>query len=268
MSYSPDADLLIDALVMAFERMRPDERIVHNSDRGAIYTSLAFANRATALGITRSFGSTGDCYDNAAVEAVWATLKREPAWIHGRRPWPSPTGPPRSASHGHSVRPATATTTPRSRPCGPRSSESRPGSTGVVPGLRQPGHRARHHTVIRFDRRLLRQRRGRGRVGHAQARAGLDPRASYLAFANRATALGITRSFGSTGDCYDNAAVEAVWATLKREPAWIHGRRTWPARDLLRSAIFDYIEGFYNPQRTQKRLGYCSPAEFEKAAVA
>src|SRR5664280_2240427 len=89
MSYSPDADLLIDALVMAFERMRPDERIVHNSDRGAIYTSLAFANRATALGITRSFGSTGDCYDNAAVEAVWATLKREPAWIHGRRTWPT-----------------------------------------------------------------------------------------------------------------------------------------------------------------------------------
>ena len=72
-----------------------------------------------------------------------------------------------------------------------------------------------------------------------------------LAFGNRAAELGIARSFGSTGDCYDNAAVEAVWATLKRELAWIHGRQTWPTRDLLRSAIFDYVEGFYNPQRTQ-----------------
>jgi putative transposase len=89
-----------------------------------------------------------------------------------------------------------------------------------------------------------------------------------LAFGNRAAELGITRSFGSTGDCYDNSAVEAVWATLKRELAWIYGRRTWPRRDLLRSVIFDYIEGFYNPERIQKRLGYRSPAEYEAVSVA
>ena len=65
-----------------------------------------------------------------------------------------------------------------------------------------------------------------------------------------------------------NSAVEAVWSTLKRELAWIHGRRTWPTRNLLRSAIFDYVEGFYNPERMQKRLGYRSPAEFETASVA
>ena len=128
MSNSPDADLVIDALLMAFERRRPDERLIHHSDRGAIYTSLAFGNRAAELGVARSFGSTGDCYDNAAVESVWATLKRELAWIYGRT--------------------------------------------------------------------------------------------------------------------------------------------TWPTRDLLRSAIFDYIEGFYNPQRIQKRLGYRSPADFESESVA
>jgi putative transposase len=128
MSNSPDADVVIDALVMAFERRRPDKRLIHHSDRGAVYTSLAFGNRAAELGIARSFGSTGDCYDNAAVEAVWATLKRELAWIH------------------------------------------------------------RH--------------------------------------------------------------------------------KTWPTRDLLRSVIFDYVEGFYNPQRTQKRLGYRSPAEYEAMSVA
>ena len=97
----------------------------------------------------------------------------------------------------------------------------------------------------------------------------LEPEAyTSLAFGNRAAELGIARSFGSTGDCFDNSAVEAVWSTLKRELAWIHGRQSWSTRDLLRSVIFDYIEGFYNPQRTQKRLGYRSPAEYEAASVA
>ena len=128
MSSSPDADLVIDALLMGFERRRPDEKLIHHSDRGAIYTSLAFGNRAAELGVTRSFGSTGDCYDNAAVESLWATLKRDLNWIYGKK--------------------------------------------------------------------------------------------------------------------------------------------TWQSRDLLRSAIFDFIEGFYNPQRIQKRLGYRSPADFESAAVA
>jgi len=89
-----------------------------------------------------------------------------------------------------------------------------------------------------------------------------------LVFGTQAAELGIARSFGSTGDCYDSAAVEAVWATLKRELAWIHGRQTWLTRDLLRSVIFDYVEGFCNPQRTQKRLEYRSPAEYEAASVA
>jgi len=62
-----------------------------------------------------------------------------------------------------------------------------------------------------------------------------------LAFGNRGAELGITRSFGSTGSCCDITAGQAVSATLKRELAWIPGRRTWPTRDLLRSAIFDYI---------------------------
>jgi len=85
---------------------------------------------------------------------------------------------------------------------------------------------------------------------------------------NRAAELGVTRWFGSTGDCYDNAATESRWATLKRDLNWIYGRTTWTSRDLLRSAIFDYIEGFYNPERIQKRLGYRSPADFESATVA
>lgn len=63
MGTTPDADLVIDALVMAFERRRPDQRVIHHADRGSAYTSLAFGQRLETLGITASFGSTGDCYD-------------------------------------------------------------------------------------------------------------------------------------------------------------------------------------------------------------
>ena len=56
-------------------------------------------------------------------------------------------------------------------------------------------------------------------------------------------------------------------ATLKRELAWIHAGRSWPTR-ALRAALFDYIEGFYNPSRTQQRLGYRSPVEFESIGAA
>jgi len=87
MSNRPDTDLVTDALLMAFQRRRPDRRVVHHSDRGAIYTSLAFSHRLAERGLAQSFGSTGDAYDNAAVEAFWATLKRELAWIHQRTTW-------------------------------------------------------------------------------------------------------------------------------------------------------------------------------------
>lgn len=55
---------------------------------------------------------------------------------------------------------------------------------------------------------------------------------------------------------------------LKRELARIHGQHTWRTRDLLRSALFDYVEGFYNTTRIKQRLGYRSPAEFEDQASA
>jgi transposase InsO family protein len=87
MSTSPNSELVTDALLMAFERRRPDRRVVHHSDRGAAYTSLAFSQRVAELELDQSFGSTGDCYDNAAVEAFWATLKRELAWIHHTTTW-------------------------------------------------------------------------------------------------------------------------------------------------------------------------------------
>ena len=63
MDIAVNADLVTDALVMAFNRRRPDRRVVHHSDRGAAYTSVAFSQRVAELDLDQSFGSTGDCYD-------------------------------------------------------------------------------------------------------------------------------------------------------------------------------------------------------------
>lgn len=56
--------LVLDALNMALEQRRPD-RVIHHSDQGTQYTSIAFGNRCQAEGVQPSMGSVGDCYDNA-----------------------------------------------------------------------------------------------------------------------------------------------------------------------------------------------------------
>jgi len=114
--------------------------------------------------------------------------------------------------------------------------------------------------VMAFERR-----RPDRRVVHHSDRGAVY---TSLAFSERVIDLELDQSFGGVGSCYDNAAVESFFATLKREVAWIHDTKSWATRSLLRVAIFDYIETFYNPQRIQERLGYRSPLEFERDNVA
>jgi putative transposase len=84
MGPSPDAELVVDALVMALGRCEPDgDGLIHHSDKGGAYLSGDFCSMATFAGLQVSFGSTGDCWDNAAMETFWSTLKREIAWIRG-----------------------------------------------------------------------------------------------------------------------------------------------------------------------------------------
>ena len=64
------------------------------------------------------------------------------------------------------------------------------------------------------------------------------------------------------GNCYDNAAMEAFWSSLKNE--LIHCRR-FLTRDEARTAIFDYIESFYNRTRLHSSLGYKSPLNYESS---
>jgi transposase InsO family protein len=79
-------------------------------------------------------------------------------------------------------------------------------------------------------------------------------------YANLARDLGVTLSVGRKGQCWDNAVAESFFATMKTE--LIH-RRAWPTRKATTSAIFDYIEGWYNTRRRHSTLGYLSPAHYE-----
>ena len=71
------ADLVVDALSMAIERRCPAPGLIHHSDRGSQYTSLAFGRELKASEIAASMGSRGDAYDNAAAESFMATIKTE-----------------------------------------------------------------------------------------------------------------------------------------------------------------------------------------------
>ena len=65
--------LVIEALEMAVAQRRPDA-VVHHSDQGCQYTSLAFGARCRKWGVAQSMGSVGDCFDNAMAESFFATL--------------------------------------------------------------------------------------------------------------------------------------------------------------------------------------------------
>lgn len=85
-----------------------------------------------------------------------------------------------------------------------------------------------------------------------------------LGFGQQARDAGIAVSMGSKGDAYDNAVAESFFATIKKE--LVH-RQPWPSRRDLSSAVFEYIEAFYNRQRRHSTLGYLSPEEYEREQI-
>jgi transposase InsO family protein len=76
-------------------------------------------------------------------------------------------------------------------------------------------------------------------------------------------AHGITCSMSRRGNCYDNAAMESWFSTLKSEL----GER-FESYGIAKEQLFDYIEGFYNGRRRHSGLGYLSPRDFERTAMA
>ncbi len=67
---------------------------------------------------------------------------------------------------------------------------------------------------------------------------------------------------GRVASSVDNALMESFWATMQRE---LLDRSRWQTRDELALAIFDWIEGFYNPTRRHTSIGSLSPADYEAA---
>jgi putative transposase len=105
------------------------------------------------------------------------------------------------------------------------------------------------------------RRPGPGLVHHS------DQGSQYtsLAFGRRCREAGIARSMGGVADCYDNAVCESFFATLKTELLY---RRSWPNREAVKTAIFEYVESWYNPRRRHSTLEYLSPAEYEQRHAA
>ncbi|WNI33395.1 IS3 family transposase [Streptomyces sp. ITFR-6] len=76
---------------------------------------------------------------------------------------------------------------------------------------------------------------------------------------------GVHASMGSVGDSYDNALAENLWMLIKTECI---RDRVFATRAEANLALFEYIDGFYNSRRIQRRLGYLSPLEFEEKHYA
>jgi hypothetical protein len=102
----------------------------------------------------------------------------------------------------------------------------------------------------------LQQRRPSGVIHHS------DQGSQYtsIEFGHRCREAGVRPSMGSVGDAYDNAMAESFFATLECE---LLDRRRFKTQAEARIAVFEFIEGFYNPRRRHSSLGYMSPVKFE-----
>lgn len=101
------------------------------------------------------------------------------------------------------------------------------------------------------------QRQPRGVIHHS------DHGSQYTsyAFGKRCREAGVMPSMGSVGDAYDNAMAESFFATLERE---LLNRRRFKTQVEAKMAVFEWIEGWYNPHRRHSGLGYRSPVNYER----
>ncbi len=103
----------------------------------------------------------------------------------------------------------------------------------------------------------LATRRPKGVIHHS------DQGSQYtsIAFGQRCREAGVRPSMGSVGDAYDNAMCESFFATLECE---LLDRCRFKTQAEARSAIFAFIEGFYNPRRRHSSIGYLAPIDYER----
>jgi putative transposase len=125
-----------------------------------------------------------------------------------------------------------------------------------IVGWQMASHMQAELVVDALKMAIRRRRQQPGLIHHS------DQGSQYvsLAFGQTAGEAGIARSMGSKGDCYDNAVAESFFATIKKE--LVH-RQSWATRRELETALFEYIEVFYNRQRRHSTLGMHSPEQYE-----
>jgi transposase InsO family protein len=117
----------------------------------------------------------------------------------------------------------------------------------------------RHLTLNALGMALMRRCPDAGLLHHSD-RGSTYASADYQRMLD---AHGITCSMSRTGDCYDNAVMEAFFSTVKMELA-----DRFESSETAKKLLFDYLEVFYNQRRRHSTIGYVSPAAFERAAVA
>jgi putative transposase len=117
--------------------------------------------------------------------------------------------------------------------------------------------RVRAELVVAALDMALAARKPRGVIHHS------DQGSQYtsLALGERCLEMGVRLSMGSVGDAYDNAMAESFFATLECE---LLARRRFKTQADARLAVFEFIEGFYNPRRRHSAIGYLSPNDFER----
>ena len=129
-----------------------------------------------------------------------------------------------------------------------------------IVGWSMDSHMRTELVVNALEMAVWRRKPSAGLVHHS------DRGAQYTAisFGRRLEEVGIVPSMGRTGTALDNAMAESFIATLKTE--LVH-RRRFPDREVARSAIFEYLEGFYNRRRLHSALSYQSPMSYEEATM-
>ena len=123
------------------------------------------------------------------------------------------------------------------------------------------GHNLKAELVIDAINMAITQRKPENVIHHS------DQGSQYtsIAFGLRCKEANVRPSMGSVGDCFDNAMCESFFATLECE---LLDRQKFHTKAEARIAIFQFIEGWYNPARRHSALGYKSPINYERRAYA
>ncbi len=122
-------------------------------------------------------------------------------------------------------------------------------------------HRITRELVLKALRMALWRRNPGGELLHHSDRGSQYASGDFQALLEE---HGIVCSMGSTGDCYDNAAMESFFGLLKRERV---NRRRYRTRQEARTDLFDYIERFYNRRRRHGSAGRMSPFNYEESVL-